>query len=937
MLSALQPRACARLRRSMAALAVALGATISAKATSSVPVFEWKLTPLNSDIVNAASNWTLTSGEAGGSPQSTDNAELIFKASSNTTPTLNSSLDVYKLKFTDSFPSYTLSGTGTFGLDSGGIIVDSTGSGTITFASSLSLSLRANQTWTVNRALTVNSTIRAETAGASITKNGSETLTLSGSSTFDGGVNVSSGTLIVGASSTGSPVSSGPVGTGTLTLGGGTTLAASAGTITLGNHVHLSGTTVQFGQSGATGTLVFTGSVEFESSGVNTVTSSATQVQFNGELEASSTAQATFVGTGTFILGGKVKSTVTHITAGNSSTAGSVLFGDIDAVTYTDTGTGGPTIASAKIGSYVGLIDSDFTSTTGLQAFLNRITSPSTFQGLIGFDTPSGSGTLSYVGGTGNGLNLNSFTHADFEGLATATSAILDSSLLITAPSSGTVRLAGVKGGIFDVRAPLLSNRSVIDLKINQTTADESSSAVILSSTSSNYSGGTTLSAGYLLFGAGSTLTSGSISSGPLGTGTLTLNDSSTGTLSATTSGLLLHNPIVIGASGQLRLGLNSSAPTGIAAKNNNTFELSGEISGDGKLFVQNSSGTITLSHANAFAGGADLATSGLVTKALNALGGADNAVHFSGSSALTLQSANLAIGTLTSAASTSSTISLGSNTLSIYQNNPGTFRGVISGTGSVAKHNAGELTIEGASTFTGGTTIHSGKVILSGSTTTLGASTSGITVNNGGTLIANSGVTVANPLTLNSGSRLGGAGTFGGAVVANSGVTLAPGSSPGTLTFSNGLTLNGGSTIEFEIRDANAALTPGTSSSWDLLSISGTLALNASSGTPLTIQIKSLNSDLNSGDAANFNAGNPYAWTFATASSITGFNATHFSINRSGFTNSSVGDFFVSQSGNSLLLNFTPVPEPETYVLMGTGLSLIAAAAWKRRRRREP
>jgi hypothetical protein len=73
----------------------------------------------------------------------------------------------------------------------------------------------------------------------------------------------------------------------------------------------------------------------------------------------------------------------------------------------------------------------------------------------------------------------------------------------------------------------------------------------------------------------------------------------------------------------------------------------------------------------------------------------------------------------------------------------------------------------------------------------------------------------------------------------------------------------------------------------------------------------------------------NSYTWTLASASSgITGFNATNFILNiganngTNGFSNElNGGAFSISQSGNSLLLNFTAVPEPGTCLLGGIGI----------------
>ena len=80
-------------------------------------------------------------------------------------------------------------------------------------------------------------------AGGPITKSGVGGLDLTGASTFTNGVNLSVGTLLIGANSTPTTgtVTSGPLGTGTLTISGGTTLESDGTARTIANAITASG------------------------------------------------------------------------------------------------------------------------------------------------------------------------------------------------------------------------------------------------------------------------------------------------------------------------------------------------------------------------------------------------------------------------------------------------------------------------------------------------------------------------------------------------------------------------------------------------------------------------------------------------------------------------------------------------------------------------
>jgi len=127
------------------------------------------------------------------------------------------------------------------------------------------------------------------------------------------------------------------------------------------------------------------------------------------------------------------------------------------------------------------------------------------------------------------------------------------------------------------------------------------------------------------------------------------------------------------------------------------------------------------------------------------------------------------------------------------------TFAGLASdGTGpgphivALTKIGSGTFTLSGTNTYSGGTTVSNGTLLVNNNTAS-GTGTGAVTVVSAGTV--------------------GGGGVIGGPMTVSG--TLAPGNSPGTLTISNNLVVNGGATLRYEL---------GTNS--DLTVVSGNLTL---------------------------------------------------------------------------------------------------------------
>ncbi|NBS40735.1 MAG: hypothetical protein EBS73_16085, partial [Betaproteobacteria bacterium] len=121
-------------------------------------------------------------------------------------------------------------------------------------------------------------------------------------------------------------------------------------------------------------------------------------------------------------------------------------------------------------------------------------------------------------------------------------------------------------------------------------------------------------------------------------------------------------------------------------------------------------------------------------------------------------------------------------------------------GSGGLTKTGSGVLRLKGANTYAGTTSANQGLTFIDGS--------------------------IAGGLTINSGGAAAGQGSVGALEIASGGV-LAPGNFAGTMSAASSI-WNGGGTYSWQVNNFLGS----AGSDWDLLNISGNLAIQASSGS---------------------------------------------------------------------------------------------------------
>jgi autotransporter-associated beta strand protein len=736
----------------------------------------------------------------------------------------------------------------------------------------------------------------------SLEKDLTGTLTLTGANTYSGTtvINGATGTAIQlgNGGTTGSIASSGVSGTGTLSFdrsnpytyagnlsgalqvvqsGSGTTTLSSAntnsGATTIINGTLKAGSTSAFGGATGLSAVTINGSATLNLSTFNNTI---------GSLSSSSTSSTVSIGSG---------ATLTIASPSANTTFAGVITGN-GGISLQGTGS---TLTLEGANSYMGTTTinngelEDWGATSLAPASSVQIAS----SGSLGINDDETIADLENIGGTGGPVAL-----------ASGTTLTIGTGNAALAPFIGTI--SGTGG-----------------ITINATGSNSQGFGG-----ASTYTGGTTVVNGELFVGSSTVGPPGAIVSGPVGKGTITFDS---GTELSPSANVTLANDIVLNGGGYIENDDGGSY----------ALTLIGQITGtNGIAWCTN--GTLAITGNNTFSGGIDSRPSGPAGTILlgsNTAAGS-GLIYLENGSTLGVYGTNTSIA-ISNDVSVNNAANFGTGSA---DNDSLTINGQVSGSGTITYSGgtAGALTLTGNNSgLSSGTFTIDGGTVYAANNHALGSSSVSVTLNGGTTsagLNIENGVTISNPLSFTgSGNSLAGSGTIASAVITNSSVVISPSAptgGPGELTFSNNLTLATGVAIHFDLYDATGAAGTGYSLINETNLTSGALSLTASANS-ITFNLVSTNSTGGAANAINFNPAIFQMWTFATsANTITGFSASQFHL-VNGFTNNTNGGTFgFAEVGNSLVLNFTPVPEPSTWALMGTGFLALATFEVRRRQR---
>ncbi|HXC02699.1 MAG TPA: autotransporter-associated beta strand repeat-containing protein [Opitutaceae bacterium] len=795
------------------------------------------------------------------------------------------------------------------------------------------------QTLTVNVDSGSSSTIsgviqNGGTSAGNLTKNGTGTLTLSGTDTYSGTTTINAGTLALGASNVLATTSN-------LNIAGGT-FNLNKNSDKVNNLTFSNGGTIDFGAGSTSNSFVF-----------NNLTPAPSGVLTINNYNGSDSSSFPGAGSGDFL--GTLTPTIAAATLNQIYFSGYGT-GSLENTVQTAAGNGlgnayriAPTVISW--GPYTWTSNSS--QNWGNNANWQGATAPPNTANPTNVFVDFGTGTQSAVS-----FNANSTINAlRFDSSAIAYT-ITDSGTHTLTLQNGTslafVQQQSAHNEVLDPVNIVLKNNTVFDVTGagSLTVGSNISGAFSVTKTGS---GGTLILSGPSTYTGGTSIQTGTVqmqNTTALGTGTATVSNGATLQLA---NGISPTNAVTISGTGTGTNGalenvsgsntLSGAVTLGGASRINSdagTLTLSGGITGSGNNLNLGGAGNTTVSSAittgagtvtldgtgtTTFSGAANTYT-GLTTvnsgtlslnKAANTAAIAGDLTinagtvneaatgQFAATSNLTVNGGTFAItggtgDTLNSVnTSSGSTVSMATgSTLTISSSGTSTLNGVVSGAGALDTSGTGNITLAGSNTYSGGSNFASTVRALNNNSLGTGAAT----ISSGGNLQLQNNVTLGNNFTLNS----TGTSSVNGAIENISGtngisgtVTLSGNSrvqsDSGTLTFSNNVglganTLNVGGNSNTTISGVISGTGPVTKDGTGTLTLSGA---NTFTGTTAVSA-----GTLTAGAANVLNTTTGVTVSSGATLNINNFNQTVANLNNSGALS------FGSTGGETLTLTGT-------------------------------
>lgn len=585
--------------------------------------------------------------------------------------------------------------------------------------------LRNNGSFSMNRAITLNAgggtfstssdlTQAGVISGiGSLTKEGSQVLTLTGANTYTGGTNIDNGTLQIGdGGTTGSIVGnitnnaaltfnrSNDLTLGGIISGSGSVAQEGSGTLTLsGANTYsgistVSGGTLQVGDGGSTGSL---GSGNVVNNAILAFNRSNTYAVAN---EISGTGSVNQMGSGVLTLSG-----ANTYTGGTTIDDGTLL---VTNTTGSATGTGTVNVNSGATLGGTGTIGGPVTVANG------GILSPGNSPGTLTM------GSLTLDSGSILNYELGDPGPSDF--IQVNGNLTLDGIMNITALSgfgSGTYGLFGYTGSLTDNGLLFGSVPGLYDLTVDTNTSNEVNLHVAVA-TAQYWDGANTTANGVVNGGTGTwdgsatnwTNTGGNANAAWAGTlaaifggtaGTVTIADGFTA--NATGYGFEVGG-YTLAADGTGEIALTGTTHF---VTNGGTTTITAPINGTGALEKQGG-GALVLSGTNTYTGGTSITGGVLRISADENLGAASGGLFINGARLRTTESFATSRDTILGAGGAQIS-TRGTTTLS--------HNGLISGSGVLTKLGPGTLELNADNTYTGGTVISDGTLQLGNGGTT--------------------------------------------------------------------------------------------------------------------------------------------------------------------------------------------------------------------------